>query len=324
MRPDVVFPKRPVVHLGQIPLIGQGRVSAGLPARVREVAVAHKMHRGRRVPAVASVGILPKLVFEGRVVLRLRDFRDLEVAGVKARELESALAVVAVLRSVVPGVVVEDSHAYIVHGHLADLALLELQLDFARSGFCPVAVRVRRHALDNARARSSPLVPHIYLHAVIPQLRHLQEPPQGQPVGLHHAVLAQPDAEARQSPGESLLAHDGVALDGRVAPHLGRAHGELVGGGVVLVLAQERRSGKVRQQSEEGVAYPRGGVGVRTAFVAYALVQGSKLFQHLCLHGCLSHNSFFLSKGSLYNVLQKIHGRGWFKSPRCHPFLVKK
>ena len=199
------------------------------------------MHRGRRVPAVASVGILPKLVFEGRVVLRLRDFRDLEVAGVKARELESALAVVAVLRSVVAGhVVVEDSHAYIVHGHLANLALLELQLDFSRSGFCPVAVRVRRHALDDAGARSAPLVAHVHLHAVVSQFWHFQKSPQAQPVGLHHAVLAQLDAESRQAARESVLPHDGVALDRGFALHVGISHPQRVGRTIVHVLAQKR------------------------------------------------------------------------------------
>ena len=137
-------------------------------------------------------------------------------------------------------VVVEDSHADVIHGYLADLALFELQLDFARSGFCPVAVRVRRHALDNARARSSPLVPHIYLHAVIPQLGDFQETPQGKAVALHHAVLAQPDAEARQSPGKSVLAHDGVALDRGFALHVGISHPQRVGRTIVHVLAQKR------------------------------------------------------------------------------------
>ena len=260
MRPDVDLTKRPVVHLGQIPLIGQSRVSAGLPARVREIAVAHKMHRGRRVPAVASVGILPKLVFEGRVVPRLRDFRDLEVAGVKARELESALAVVAVLRSVVAGhVVVEDSHAYIVHGHLADLALLELQLDFARSGFCPVAVRVRCHALDDAGARSAPLVAHVHLHAVVSQFWHFQKSPQAQPIGLHHAVLAQLDAESRQAARESVLPHDGVALDRGIAIHLSCAKRQLEGSRVVLVFPQEFTSQAVEEIAE---FLPHAGVAI--------------------------------------------------------------
>ena len=91
---------------------------------------------------------------------------------------------------------------------------------------------------------------------------------------------------------------DGPADDGSVGvePYLlaladDTAHEqrEQPGGGVVGVLTQERRSGKVRQQREEGVAYPRGSVGVRTVLVTDAFVHGTQLLQCLCRCECICH-----------------------------------
>ena len=58
---------------------------------------------------------------------------------------------------------------------------------------------------------------------------------------------------------------------------------------VVRILAQVGRPGEVRQQGEQGVAYPRGSVGGRMAFVAYTLVLGTQLLQCLCRCECICH-----------------------------------
>ena len=73
---------------------------------------------------------------------------------------------------------------------------------------------------------------------------------------------------------------DGAADDGavRVEPYLlaladDAAHEQRKqsGGSVGGILAQEWRTGDIRQQREEGITYSRGGVGIRVTLITYAL-----------------------------------------------------
>ena len=73
---------------------------------------------------------------------------------------------------------------------------------------------------------------------------------------------------------------DGATDDGtvRVEPYLlaladDAAHEQRKqsGGSVGGILAQEWRTGDIRQQREEGITYSRGGVGIRVTLITYAL-----------------------------------------------------
>ena len=216
----------PRVLLPQHPGVRPRLVDRRLPVLVGERAVADERHLRERV-----VGRGPPLRHRAHLVLeRLvpvpRHLRNGEVHRAEAREPPVAQAVVVVLRGILRGVQgVVDAHADVARLHRPNLAVL--QPEGARLG-------LRVHAVDDAHARSAPLVAHLHLGSVVAQQRHHQPLAQRQGVHLPAAVPANLRAEARHAAGEAVLAYHHVAFRGQPL-----REGDGVGGGVWLVLAEE-------------------------------------------------------------------------------------
>ena len=214
--------------------IGSGRVHRSLSVRVRERAIAHKVHRlPRMIFQFPSVTHRPHLVVELPVILS-RDTRYREVSREESRKKEVTPAVVIVLGSVLAGhLAMKDTHTDVTHSHRTIFSLFQLQEDGTRVSHRPVSMIVRYYPFHDARTRSIPLVPQHYLHTVKTQFRHFKESADDKALHLTVRPFVKVTATARKDARYECLTYLHTLLGSQLVAHV-----QLIRSPVILYLGQ--------------------------------------------------------------------------------------